>query len=68
MNKKEIWPYPSKNDDLPEKDSQWKQRLKQVEDAGYVLWKDSKRNQKWDMRDNKSRHTVQLNCTFHSNL
>ena len=55
MDKKEIWPFPSKNDNLPAKDSQWKQRLKQVEDAGYVLWRDPKRNQKWEMRDTKSK-------------
>ena len=55
LDKKEIWPFPSKNDNLPEKDSQWKQRLKQVEDAGYVLWRDPKRNQKWEMRDTKSK-------------
>ena len=53
MNKKEIWPYPSKNDDEPEQASQWKDRVKQVEEAGYTLWRDSKRNQKWEMRDTK---------------
>ena len=53
MDKKEIWPYPSKNDDEPEQASQWKDRVKQVEEAGYVLWRDSKRNQKWEMRDTK---------------
>lgn len=55
MDKKEIWPYPSKNDNLPGKDSQWKNRLQQVEDAGYVLWRDPKRNQKWEIRDTKSK-------------
>jgi len=54
LEKKEIWPYPSKNDYLPNKDSQWKERLKQVEDAGYVLWRDPKRKQKWEMRDTKT--------------
>ena len=53
LNKKEIWPYPSKNDDEPEQASQWKDRVKQVEEAGYTLWRDSKRNQKWEMRDTK---------------
>ena len=62
MNKKEIWPFPSKNDDLPEKDSQWKERLKQVEDAGFVLWRDPKPKQKWEMRDTKSKCNLTDHC------
>ena len=62
LAKKEIWPFPSKNDNLPEKDSQWKERLKQVEDAGYVLWRDPKPNQKWEMRDTKSKWNLTDHC------
>ena len=62
LAKKEIWPFPSKNDNLPEKDSQWKERLKQVEDAGYVLWRDPKPNQKWEMRDTKSKCNLTDHC------
>ena len=56
LKKKEIWPYPNKNDDEPGIDSQWEDRAKQCKEAGFTRWKDPMVRQKWEIKDTNGKN------------